>query len=733
LDNFLGFQYDLDQVLLTEVEKIADQCPINALSLPQIKNEFFGRLNEKLNINKTVLGDFYGTAAASKFTFNYHQKKVIASFINRNNSSGLQSFLKDLDLPDALIENLRQFFNGADEVKTREVLLEESHTPTKLRKKLERKVLNDVAASAAGCLLWSMYDQAALRKHFASLDSYAISDNFLDDLETISPELFSRDRALLISKFNESILKSDDLNEVIRGFIQNEFSLMSNYGYVALIIDVVEGNESIAWNLASFAQFFGERFLLTDTNKVFFRKDEIKRVTTKQIAKLNLDKAKFNLMTEGFTYRDLFVLHSNNGNIQKLVLIMQKNARDETVIPCPTCRSSNVRGNSYSSLGVKSWECQNNLCSDRSIYNRGKRYSFKSLLMQEAIEQEDNSIPQSLIKEWRRDVGLIKSDSEILNMLIRFFSMSGDTVVIQEMTSIEIDLPAGRKFKFEKRSIPKYQDNGCEDAFFSRFLPDTNLTSKSKYPNTPVTNTVIHGDSAIVLSKIQNNVFDVSLTSPPYYNAREYSQWENIYLYLHEMFNINSEVFRTLKPGGYYFFNIFDYFDNENTITFSEMGKKRLTLAAVFVEMFKRIGFEFVGASVWDKGDIEGKRSFNAGNSSPFYQAPLNCWEHVLIFKKKGKSKRIQSFNKVLKISPVIKMIRGVNTLGHTAPFPIELPKVFLKELGSNILVLDPFGGSGTTANAAIDLDQEFILIEKDKKYAKLSSGLIGKHLQKKH
>ena len=61
------------------------------------------------------------------------------------------------------------------------------------------------------------------------------------------------------------------------------------------------------------------------------------------------------------------------------------------------------------------------------------------------------------------------------------------------------------------------------------------------------------------------------MTSPPYYNAREYSQWPSMYCYLQDMFEVNAEVFRGLKPGSHYFYNIFDYFDNENIIALSVM------------------------------------------------------------------------------------------------------------------------------------------------------------------
>jgi DNA modification methylase len=194
------------------------------------------------------------------------------------------------------------------------------------------------------------------------------------------------------------------------------------------------------------------------------------------------------------------------------------------------------------------------------------------------------------------------------------------------------------------------------------------------------------------------------------------------------MANIHAEVFRTLKDGALYFFNIFDYFDNEMIITFSDMGKKRIALSAHFVRLFEDMGMKLAGCLVWDKGDVEGKRSFNAGNSSPFYQSPLNCWEHVLVFEKSATVSK--SYNSVHKIRPVIKMVRGRNTYGHTAPFPFELPQVCLEDLEPRGTVLDPFSGSGTTARAAISLGHKCVLIELDAEYAKLGDDLTSSYVR---
>ena len=43
--------------------------------------------------------------------------------------------------------------------------------------------------------------------------------------------------------------------------------------------------------------------------------------------------------------------------------------------------------------------------------------------------------------------------------------------------------------------------------------------------------------------------------------------------------------------------------------------------------------------------------------------------------------------------------------------------KNIIKILPENILIVDPFAGSGTTGLACKELGRDFILIEKDKKY----------------
>jgi DNA modification methylase len=194
---------------------------------------------------------------------------------------------------------------------------------------------------------------------------------------------------------------------------------------------------------------------------------------------------------------------------------------------------------------------------------------------------------------------------------------------------------------------------------------------------------------------------------------------------MYDMYNSARAVYRTLKPGSYYVFNIFDYFDNENSVVFSAMGKKRMMLGAYIVNMFRRVGFELHGNVAWYKGEIEGKRNYNQGNRSPYYQAPLNCWEHCFVFRKPGGKAKVNCFPLILDAKPVYKMVRGENVLGHTAPFPPEIPLLLISQMRKGACVLDPFSGSMTTGRTAHSLGVRSISIDLQKEYCDLGIRLL--------
>ncbi len=294
---------------------------------------------------------------------------------------------------------------------------------------------------------------------------------------------------------------------------------------------------------------------------------------------------------------------------------------------------------------------------------------------------------------------------------------------------------------------------------------------------------VVWGDCLKVLKSLKNESIHLMVTSPPYYNAREYSQWENLQLYLDDMRKVIKEAYRVLDNHRVFVWNVGDIFDNDNMFTKSTWGKRRIPLGAYFISMFEEEGFTFVDDYIWDKGEVQSQRHKNGDKPYPFYQYPMNCYEHILIFHKhrtdytrypcpicgclqvngnayseighkswecknldcferseanRGKRFSIKSIftqkrqgeefaiddqfikrwrRDVIKISPVIKInSKGENTLGHTAPFPEEIPEMAIKFFSyPGEIVVDPFGGSMTTPIVAARLDRIGLGVELNK------------------
>ena len=87
------------------------------------------------------------------------------------------------------------------------------------------------------------------------------------------------------------------------------------------------------------------------------------------------------------------------------------------------------------------------------------------------------------------------------------------------------------------------------------------------------TNIIYNIDCLSGLKILDNECIDVVVTSPPYYNVREYSYWETVEQYLSDMEKIFSEVFRTLKNHHCIVVNVGDIvilFDNRIKIWYNK-------------------------------------------------------------------------------------------------------------------------------------------------------------------
>jgi len=511
---------------------------------------------------------------------------------------------------------------------------------------------------------------------------------------------------------------------------------------------------------------------LNNNDKDLIKKYYQKKIDIENLIKFSHDKKllqqykaiieSLNYVYSGFTFNDCFILKTKNIYLNKdlpmiknnteLLIIFYKYRIDNRKIPCPECGGLKVSGNSFPEIGHKSWECKNEICPSRSKSNRGKRYSEKTNYMQWGVEDksEFNIIPKEIINKWRRDIVTINENNEVYEMILRYYSFPNEKVLFinadiinnefnRNITYLSNNLDFGYKScinlhnKIEKHIKNYFNSNS---SIFKYFIIDKKV-SYSKELDSFIKNKssnakVIQGDSFEVLQKISENSITAIVTSPPYYNVRDYSKWSNLYLYFYDMYNIIKQCYRVLKPGGIFLWNIGDVFDNERIIVKSTMGYKRINLGAYFVFLFQKIGFELLENIIWDKGEAQSNRHKNNGNLTPHYQKPINAYEHMFIFKKPG-SKIIINKNyekalhkwcyNVVKFPPVIKInAKGENIFGHSAPFPHDIPDFVVKLFSTNEddIILDPFAGSGTSIISAYKNNRIGIGIELNEEYVKL-------------
>ena len=144
----------------------------------------------------------------------------------------------------------------------------------------------------------------------------------------------------------------------------------------------------------------------------------------------------------------------------------------------------------------------------------------------------------------------------------------------------------------------------------------------------------VWGDCLSTLESLQSESVQLMVTSPPYYNAREYSQWKDLDAYLEDMTKIIKESYRVLDNHRAFVFNVGDITGNDNLHTKSTWGSRRIPLGAYFINIFEKAGFQFIDDFVWDKGQVESQRHKNGSTPYPFYQYPMNCYEHIMVFHK---------------------------------------------------------------------------------------------------
>jgi DNA modification methylase len=251
---------------------------------------------------------------------------------------------------------------------------------------------------------------------------------------------------------------------------------------------------------------------------------------------------------------------------------------------------------------------------------------------------------------------------------------------------------------------------------------------------------IIIGDSRKMI-EIKDETIDLIITSPPYWHIKDYGKigqigyGQTLHEYLKDLFMVWKECFRVLKPGRRLCVNIGDQF--ARSVIYGRY--KIIPLHAEVISQCEKIGFDYMGAIIWQK-----KTTMNTTGGAVVmgsYPYPPNGmieidYEFILVFKKPGTMKEVPK--EIKEISKLTKeewkeyftghwRFGGEKQINHEAMFPEELPKRLIKMYSFvGDTVLDPFVGSGTTVKVALELKRNAIGYEINEDFVEIIKEKIG-------
>lgn len=235
-------------------------------------------------------------------------------------------------------------------------------------------------------------------------------------------------------------------------------------------------------------------------------------------------------------------------------------------------------------------------------------------------------------------------------------------------------------------------------------------------------NTIYNEDCLETMKRMPDGFVDLVVSSPPYFNLRDYANWETYESHLNSVSAWFSAMFRVLKQGRHIAWNIQD-----NTPEPTKNGRHYYALMPDTIKIAQNFGFE------WDRNIIWSKNNATQVMFGSYPYPPNMIYstvtESICIFRKPGKtdlsnksdeSKVPQKEWNYLKNN--LWTFTPQTKSSHPAPYPIELPTRVIKMhsfVGDT--VYDPFMGSGTTARACKDLNRNYIGSEISKEYCDIA------------
>jgi len=263
-------------------------------------------------------------------------------------------------------------------------------------------------------------------------------------------------------------------------------------------------------------------------------------------------------------------------------------------------------------------------------------------------------------------------------------------------------------------------------------------------------NKIICGDFLDLSEYIPDNSIDLICTSPPYNINKSYDIYDDnqeFGVYHNWLRLVCNKMFRLIKPNSNIFVNICDIgISNGEAKGKHKIGERGNFYVVpnhiIVIDEMVKLGAQYLNPIIWQKPSNHTSQFGANARFCGTYPYPKNCHipsetEYILRFRKNGqyekvekqkKEKSIVSKERWLELSSQIWTFHGITTKkrNHPTPFPLELPLRCIEGWSFiEDIVLDPFMGTGTTAEACKQLNRNFIGFDISEEYCSIAKSRV--------
>ncbi|MGB4654401.1 MAG: DNA methyltransferase [Bacteroidales bacterium] len=263
------------------------------------------------------------------------------------------------------------------------------------------------------------------------------------------------------------------------------------------------------------------------------------------------------------------------------------------------------------------------------------------------------------------------------------------------------------------------------------FAKDNSVKSELPHSETYdfLKNTVVCADVREALKFVPDESVHLTFTSPPYYNARDYSIYPSYQAYLEFLDEVFQETHRITKQGRFLIVNTSPIIIPRVSRSHSS---KRYGIPFDLHPYLVSNGWEFIDDIIWLKPEASVKNRIGGfmQHRKPLAYKPNAVTEYLMVYRKQTEKLldwNMRSYDgKTVEESKVADGYETTNVWKidpcfdkvHSAVFPFELCKRVIQYYSyKGDLVFDPFAGSGTVGQAAKALDRLFFLTEQEPTY----------------